>query len=65
MQAQYDESVDEKDRLVRTQTLTQARLKRAGKLTSALADEQVSSDETRFQDRPDKSGCFENNIVVL
>lgn len=41
IQAQYDDSVDEKDRLVRTQTLTRARLKRADKLTSALADEQV------------------------
>ncbi|XP_019622649.1 PREDICTED: dynein heavy chain 6, axonemal-like [Branchiostoma belcheri] len=40
LQALYDHSVAEKDRLVKQMSLTQARLKRAGKLTTALADEQ-------------------------
>ena len=37
----FDESVAEKDRLMSQMALTTARLKRAGKLTLALADEQV------------------------
>ena len=42
LQAMFDESVAEKDRLMSQMALTTARLKRAGKLTLALADEQVN-----------------------
>ena len=37
----YDNSVEEKDKLAKQMGQTNARLKRAGKLTTALADEQV------------------------
>jgi len=45
LQKSYEDSVNEKERLERTMALTQARLKRAGKLTTALADE-----KTRWED---------------
>ncbi|XP_053317654.1 dynein axonemal heavy chain 6 [Spea bombifrons] len=41
LQDQYDKSLGEKESLAKTMALTQARLNRAGKLTSALGDEQV------------------------
>ncbi|KAM4706665.1 dynein axonemal heavy chain 6 [Discoglossus pictus] len=41
LQDQYDKSLSEKESLAKTMALTQARLNRAGKLTSALGDEQV------------------------
>ncbi len=41
LQKQYDESVEEKRHLEQQMQLTQARLKRAGRLTTSLADEQV------------------------
>ena len=41
LQQTYDDSVDEKDRLMKQMSLTAARMKRAGKLTAALGDEQV------------------------
>ncbi len=41
LQKSYDDSVAEKQRLVKNMALTEARLKRAGKLTSALGDEKV------------------------
>ena len=41
LQKSYDDSVDEKQRLEKTMALTQARLKRAGKLTTALGDEKI------------------------
>ncbi|XP_027139394.1 dynein heavy chain 6, axonemal [Larimichthys crocea] len=41
LQEQFDSSVKEKENLVNTMALTQVRLTRAGKLTSALGDEQV------------------------
>ncbi|KAM8939967.1 dynein axonemal heavy chain 6 [Pelodytes ibericus] len=41
LQDQYDKSLGEKESLAKTMALTQARLNRAGKLTAALADEQV------------------------
>jgi len=37
----FEESVAQKDSLMHQMSLTTARLKRAGKLTTALADEQV------------------------
>ena len=37
----YDNSVEEKDKLAKQMAQTTARLKRAGKLTTALADEQI------------------------
>ena len=40
-QQTYDDSVNEKDRLMKQMSLTAARMKRAGKLTAALGDEQV------------------------
>ena len=46
LQKSYDDSVAEKQRLEKTMALTQARLKRAGKLTSALADEKVRWEES-------------------
>lgn len=46
LQKSYDDSVAEKQRLVKQMGLTQARLKRAGKLTTALADEKVRWDES-------------------
>ncbi len=39
LQKSYDDSVNEKHRLEKSMALTQARLKRAGKLTTALGDE--------------------------
>lgn len=41
LQGSFDHSVQEKDNLMKTMALTAARLKRAGKLTTALGDEQV------------------------
>ena len=41
LQASYENSVDEKDKLTKNIEQTQARLKRAAKLTTGLADEQV------------------------
>lgn len=46
LQKTYDESVAEKQRLEKTMALTQARLKRAGKLTTALGDEKVRWEES-------------------
>ncbi|XP_070836417.1 dynein axonemal heavy chain 6 [Chaetodon trifascialis] len=46
LQEQFDSSVNEKEDLVNTMALTQARLTRAGKLTSALGDEQVRWQES-------------------
>ncbi|XP_047430741.1 dynein axonemal heavy chain 6 [Mugil cephalus] len=46
LQEQFDSSENEKQELVNTMALTQARLTRAGKLTSALGDEQVRWDES-------------------
>ena len=46
LQKSYDDSVSEKSRLVKQMSLTQARLKRAGKLTAALADEKVRWEES-------------------
>jgi len=47
----YQASVSEKERLERNMALTQARLKRAGRLTTALADE-----KTRWEDTVAVSG---------
>ncbi|KAL5497489.1 hypothetical protein EMCRGX_G013964 [Ephydatia muelleri] len=41
LQAGFEKSVDEKDKLTKNMEQTQARLKRAAKLTTGLADEQV------------------------
>ena len=41
LQASYEKSVDEKDTLTKNIEQTQSRLKRAAKLTTGLADEQV------------------------
>jgi len=41
LQQTFDDSLEEKERLVKQQALTQARMARAGKLTSALSDEAV------------------------
>ncbi|TDH16419.1 hypothetical protein EPR50_G00020980 [Perca flavescens] len=41
LQDKFDSSINEKEELVNTMALTEARLARAGKLTSALGDEQV------------------------
>lgn len=46
LQKSYDDSVDEKQNLVKTMNLTNARLKRAGKLTTALGDEKVRWEES-------------------
>ena len=46
LQKTYDDSVNEKQRLEKTMGLTQARLKRAGKLTTALGDEKVRWEES-------------------
>jgi len=51
LQKAYEESVSEKERLERNMALTQARLKRAGRLTTALADE-----KTRWEDTVAVSG---------
>ncbi|XP_026216049.1 dynein heavy chain 6, axonemal isoform X2 [Anabas testudineus] len=55
LQEQFDRSVAEKEDLVNTMALTQARLTRAGKLTSALGDEQVRWEESVAQ--------FEQEII--
>ncbi|KAG7486149.1 dynein heavy chain 6, axonemal [Solea senegalensis] len=46
LQEQFDSSQNEKENLVNTMSLTKARLTRAGKLTSALGDEQVRWEES-------------------
>ncbi|XP_045894232.1 dynein axonemal heavy chain 6-like [Micropterus dolomieu] len=46
LKEQFDSSIKEKEDLVNTMALTQARLTRAGKLTSALGDEQVRWEES-------------------
>ncbi|XP_053711973.1 dynein axonemal heavy chain 6-like isoform X3 [Synchiropus splendidus] len=46
LQDQFNNSLDEKDNLVQTMDLTQARLTRAGKLTAALGNEQVRWEES-------------------
>uniref|UniRef100_A0A667W9Y7 Dynein axonemal heavy chain 6 n=1 Tax=Myripristis murdjan TaxID=586833 RepID=A0A667W9Y7_9TELE len=46
LQDQFDSSVKEKEGLANTMALTEARLARAGKLTSALGDEQVRWEES-------------------
>ncbi len=46
LQKSYDESVAEKQHLVKTMALTQARLRRAGKLTTALGDEKIRWEES-------------------
>ncbi|XP_054635035.1 dynein axonemal heavy chain 6 isoform X2 [Dunckerocampus dactyliophorus] len=46
LQENYDSSLNEKQELVNTMAVTQARLTRAGKLTSALGDEQVRWEES-------------------
>ncbi|KAM9363597.1 dynein axonemal heavy chain 6 [Symphorus nematophorus] len=55
LQDQFDNSLDEKEELANTMALTQARLNRAGKLTSALGDEQI-----RWQE---SVGLFEQEII--
>ncbi|XP_062296546.1 dynein axonemal heavy chain 6 [Scomber scombrus] len=46
LQDQFEYSINEKEDLVNTMALTQTRLTRAGKLTSALGDEQVRWEES-------------------
>ncbi|XP_078146083.1 dynein axonemal heavy chain 6 [Centroberyx gerrardi] len=46
LQDQFDNSVNEKEGLANTMALTEARLARAGKLTSALGDEQIRWEES-------------------
>jgi dynein heavy chain len=46
LQKMYDDSVAEKKHLEKTMSLTTARLKRAGKLTTALADEKIRWEES-------------------
>ena len=46
LQKAYDDSVAEKQRLEKSMALTQARLRRAGKLTTALADEKTRWEES-------------------
>ncbi|KAL7403678.1 hypothetical protein ABVT39_003711 [Epinephelus coioides] len=46
LQEQFESSENEKEELVNTMALTQARLTRAGKLTSALGDEQIRWEES-------------------
>ena len=53
LQKSYDDSVAEKQKLEKTMALTTARLKRSGKLTSALADE-----KTRWEESVAVSGIF-------
>ncbi|XP_075319652.1 dynein axonemal heavy chain 6 [Odontesthes bonariensis] len=45
LEEQFESSITEKEELVNTMALTQARLTRAGKLTSALGDEQARWEE--------------------
>ncbi|XP_051560675.1 dynein axonemal heavy chain 6 [Myxocyprinus asiaticus] len=46
LQEQFDSSVAEKEGLAKTMALTEARLRRSGKLTAALGDEQVRWQES-------------------
>ena len=46
LQKSYDDSVSEKQKLEKNMSLTEARLKRAGKLTLALADEKTRWEES-------------------
>ena len=53
LQQSYDDSVNEKQSLEKNIHMTQARMKRAGKLTSALGDEQV-----RWAESVKVGNCF-------
>ena len=46
LQQEYDDSVSQKRKLEQNMSLTSARLKRAAKLTTALADEKVRWEES-------------------
>ena len=46
LQKSYEDSVNEKQSLEKNMALTQARMKRAGKLTTALADEKIRWEES-------------------
>ena len=52
--------MDEKDRLIKTQTLTRARMGRAGKLTTALSDEQVNA-----YSRLAEQTCFDVTMIIV
>ena len=52
LQKSYEDSVNEKERLEKNLALTQARLKRAGKLTTALADEKTRWEDTVAVSQP-------------
>ncbi|CAK8691447.1 unnamed protein product [Clavelina lepadiformis] len=63
LQATYDESVEEKDRLMKTMSLTAARMKRAGKLTAALGDEQVRWQE-KVEDYEQQIGNVVGDVFI-
>ncbi|XP_022090689.1 dynein heavy chain 6, axonemal-like isoform X2 [Acanthaster planci] len=63
LQASYDASVNEKETLVKTMAQTAGRLKRAGKLTTALGDEQGRWQES-VQEFEKEIGNVVGNVFV-
>ena len=58
LEKSYENSVNEKEKLTKNITETQARLKRAAKLTTGLADEQIRWTESV------KVGDLQNDFIV-
>ncbi|XP_071942686.1 dynein axonemal heavy chain 6-like [Antedon mediterranea] len=63
LQASYEASVNEKESLKRNMAQTSARLKRAGKLTTALGDEQIRWEES-VKDFEMQIGNVAGNVFV-
>ncbi|KAK6493365.1 dynein heavy chain 6 [Huso huso] len=63
LQNQFDSSVAEKETLVKTMALTEARLIRAGKLTAALGDEQIRWQES-IANFEEEIGNVTGNVFV-
>ncbi|XP_033099985.1 dynein heavy chain 6, axonemal-like [Anneissia japonica] len=63
LQASYEASVNEKESLKRNMAQTSARLKRAGKLTTALGDEQIRWQES-VKDFEKQIGNVAGNVFV-
>ncbi|XP_071825285.1 dynein axonemal heavy chain 6-like isoform X2 [Apostichopus japonicus] len=63
LQGQYDSSVNEKETLAKNMAQTAARLKRAGKLTTALGDEQTRWEES-VKDFEKEIGNVVGNVFV-
>ncbi|XP_078448652.1 dynein axonemal heavy chain 6 [Lampetra planeri] len=64
LQDQFDMSVAEKESLAKNMALTQARMSRAGKLTSALGDEQIRWQESVAQFQVEINNVIGNVFIA-